>query len=202
MFFTHSVSPYADTRYFTPSTSMGVTGIFCGCLLTRLVTMRVSNGPKRKVVAILLKIVRLNHEGLRYAMASAFRSDDEHVVIGLVGQLAKVPLDGAARLFPVGGQDRQAVLLRDLPRDVICRAELHVRVCPHVLDPLRFAAGGDDVLRTTDLNRGDRDYLRLLAGALHHRQGLTVADAGRLRDWIKDVADEPRGLEVGHEIRV
>jgi hypothetical protein len=32
-FFTHWDSPPVDARFFTPSTSTGVTGIFCGCLL-------------------------------------------------------------------------------------------------------------------------------------------------------------------------
>ena len=64
-FFTHSVSPRVDTRYFTPSTSGTTTGIFCGCLLTRLVTVSVSLPPTPVAIAILLKIFRVNHGGLR-----------------------------------------------------------------------------------------------------------------------------------------
>src|ERR1700730_980241 len=41
-FFTHWDSPRVDTRYFTPSTSTGVTGICCGCLPARLMTVSVS----------------------------------------------------------------------------------------------------------------------------------------------------------------
>src|SRR6267142_1350032 len=41
-FFTHWDSPRVGTRYFTPSTSTGVTGTLCGCLLARLMTVSVS----------------------------------------------------------------------------------------------------------------------------------------------------------------
>ena len=46
-FFTRWDSPRVDTRYFTPSTSTGVTGIFCGCLLARLMRVRSRCGPHR-----------------------------------------------------------------------------------------------------------------------------------------------------------
>lgn len=67
-FFTHSASPRVDTRYFTPSTSGTTTGIFCGCLLRRLVTVSVWLPPMPVAIAILLNIVRVNHGGLTYAM--------------------------------------------------------------------------------------------------------------------------------------
>src|SRR5258708_6495281 len=60
-FFTHWDSPRVDTRYFTPSTSTGVTGICCGCLLARLVTVRVSLWTTPVTIANLLTISRLNH---------------------------------------------------------------------------------------------------------------------------------------------
>src|SRR5690348_12429736 len=71
-FFTHSVSPRVDTRYFTPSTSGTTTGILCGCLLIRLVTVSVSLPPTPVAIAILLNTVRVNHGGLRYAMSPEF----------------------------------------------------------------------------------------------------------------------------------
>src|SRR5260370_41230329 len=71
-FFTHSVSPRVDTRYLTPSTSGTTTGIFWGCLLTRLVTVCVSLPPAPVAMATLLKIARRNHGGLRYAMTHEF----------------------------------------------------------------------------------------------------------------------------------
>ena len=64
-FFTHSVSPRVDTRYLTPSTSGTTTGIFWGCLLTRLVTVSDSLPPTPVAIATLLKIARVNHGGLR-----------------------------------------------------------------------------------------------------------------------------------------
>src|SRR5882762_11421213 len=60
-FFTHWDSPRVDTRYFTPSTSTGVTGIFCGCLLARLLTVSVSLWTAPVAIAIVLMIFRLNH---------------------------------------------------------------------------------------------------------------------------------------------
>ena len=64
-FFTHSASPRVDTRYLTPSTSGTTTGICCGCLLARLVTVNVWLLPTPVAIATLLKILRTNHGGLR-----------------------------------------------------------------------------------------------------------------------------------------
>ena len=64
-FFTHCDSPRVETRYFTPSTSGTTTGICCGCLLPRLVTVSVSLLPTPVAIAILLKILATNHGGLR-----------------------------------------------------------------------------------------------------------------------------------------
>src|SRR6478735_11089660 len=68
-FFTHSASPRVDTRYLTPLTSGTTTGMCCGCLLTRLVTVSVWLLPPPVAIATLLKILRTNHGGFRYAIA-------------------------------------------------------------------------------------------------------------------------------------
>src|ERR1700704_1791305 len=82
-FFTHSDSPRVETRYFTPSTSGTTTGICCGCLLTRLVTVSVSLPPMPVAIATLLKIARVNHGGLRYAMTYEF--DRVHATSAMAG---------------------------------------------------------------------------------------------------------------------
>src|SRR6476469_9231629 len=68
-FLTHSASPRVDTRYLTPPTSGTTTGICCGCLLTRLVTVSVWLLPTPVAIATLLKILRTNHGGFMYAIA-------------------------------------------------------------------------------------------------------------------------------------
>jgi hypothetical protein len=60
-FFTHLDSARVGTRYFTPSTSTGVTGTFCGCLLARMMTVSVSLWTAPVAIAIVLMILRLNH---------------------------------------------------------------------------------------------------------------------------------------------
>src|ERR1700722_11147444 len=106
----------------------------------------------------------------------------------------------------VGAQDRHAVGHRDLLR----RAELasppqdqhHVPSgVAHVADPLRLAAGGDEVLRPLDRQQVHGDVVQLAggpapvledAGAPHAH-----ADAGQTLDQrVEDVPGEPAGLLV------
>ena len=64
-FFTHCDSPRVETRYLVSPTSTVSTGIFCGCLLPRLVTVSVSVSAMPVAIASRLKIFAVNHGGLR-----------------------------------------------------------------------------------------------------------------------------------------
>src|SRR6476469_5575285 len=122
---------------------------------------------------------------------SALRGDDEHRVVGLPRQPLEVAVDGAAGLLTVGGEDRLSVLFGDLPRDVCGRADRHVRVGADVLHPLGFAAGGDQVLGTGDVDGDHGHLLPLLATAPGQGQLLGIAHPGGDRDLVEHRAGKP-----------
>ena len=59
--------------------------------------------------------------------------------------------------------------------------ECDVRIIAHVLHSLGFTAGGHQIFHAVDVDRGDGDLLRLLAGALDDGQCFAVDRRSPLR---------------------
>src|SRR5258708_19074145 len=92
---------------------------------------------------------------------SALGGQREDRVIGVVRKLAPIALDDLAGLGPVGGDNRPALLHRDLRRDVLLVTDRDIRDCADVFHPLRLAAGRHQVLDTADLRNDHPTSLRL-----------------------------------------
>ena len=104
-------------------------------------------------------------------------------MVGRIGQLAEVALDDLAGFERVRVNDRLSVLDRRFVGEVFGGAgfggERDVRIVPQVLHPLGFTAGGHQIFHAVDVDRGDGDFLRLLACAL---------DDGQCSLWTAPVA--------------
>src|SRR4051812_21368422 len=127
-------------------------------------------------------------------------------MVGRVGQFSEIPVDSPTRLLLVGGQDGLALWSWRFVREVGHRAGFGGQgdgwVGAYVLHPLRFAASGYQIPSAVEAYGDDGNMLLLLAAPLCDRESLGVADAGGHRDPVEDLDGEPRGLEVGHEVRV